>query len=156
MASSSSSSPQWRIIERILCNACFEIHDRDRHVAKLLDCYHHMCLSCVENRILDGKIKCPFCTKITLCPSGSSEEIFTDEDRTRLVEQLFKMCHINAVPLIFCGNCKEGAVEVCRIRSHRVYSISEEFRMYLLKTELLRRAYEKESRADSVLFEALD
>ncbi|KAK4037028.1 E3 ubiquitin-protein ligase TRIM32 [Daphnia magna] len=153
---SSSSSPQWRIIERIICNACFEIHDGDQHVPKLLDCFHHMCKACVENRIVDGKIKCALCTKITDCPSGSSEEIYTDVDKMGLVEQLFRMCHINAVPLNFCDKCKEGAVEVCKVRMHKIYCITEDIRKYLLKIEFLRRAYEKETRADSGMLNALN
>lgn len=44
----SSSFPQWQIIERILCKACFEILGRGQYRAKLLDCYHTMCKACVE------------------------------------------------------------------------------------------------------------
>lgn len=46
----------------------------------------------------------------------------------------------------FCDKCKEGAVEVCKVRMHKIYCITEDIRKYLLKIEFLRRAYEKETR----------
>lgn len=49
-------------------------------------------------------------------------------------------------PLSFCETCREGAVEACRLRCHKIYPISEEFRKYLMKIQLLRRAYQKETR----------
>ncbi len=67
------------------CPVCLEpYHHSERgRKAKILPCFHIVCLSCLQEIVKGDSFKCPLCRQIVLVPSEGPDAFFTNCPKTR-------------------------------------------------------------------------